>query len=146
MSCRMNPEAVIAALAASLDASLKEAGVSAVDRVVTRSLKPFVQWSATDRKAGVLTLVSTGIRYEDGDGRDTDAVLGVTAIFEIRMPEKTLGVEIEQQEFALLDELRQAIEIAGCPCFDLVAVRQSAQLERPEAWIQADLEHRETEL
>lgn len=143
---RMNPEAVMAALHAQLSAALTPSSPGP-GRVVTRDLIPFDQQQRGDREAGILTLVSTGIRYQRGAGRDVDAILTITAIFELTLPEKHTGKQIEQAEFALYAELRDALDaLPARPCLEIVAMRQSAQIEKPEAWIQVDLEHRETEL
>ncbi len=137
LSVRLN--AIVAALAAMYPL-----------RVATREYLDFALRAEADLLKGVYTLVSEGedgytnvAGYNAQDGVQHLMLYGQLALAPAANEEPT-GVAIEDAELAMVDEVKafcRGLPESLCQ-INLVAFRQSQQLEKPYGWIACVLEYR----
>ena len=113
-------------------------------RTVTRSLKDFSQRRASDLKCGIYTVVSHGeagfenLRERAAmDGRHRMLLVG-----QIQIEEKEEPEAIEDAEFVMIEEIKTFLRDLPptLACLEMTGYVQSAQVDAPYGWFQADLE------
>lgn len=139
----MSYELVMQALEAGLKAS-------AAARTVQRGMVLDVaNIKKADLERGLLCLVAQGgggfLNYQgrEGDGGD----LNVTLVAYVCVPEKALPVQLEQAEFAVIEDVLafcKALPPTGAPLDAVIPISwtQSGQLEHPYGWVTMKLKVR----
>ncbi len=116
-------------------------------RVVTRSWLDIDQRNQSDLRNGVYTVMSQAERdYANYRGREGE--LGTHTILvsaQFLLAENATGEQVEDAEFAMLDELKLVAKSASKPALigalELVGIQQSGQLEAPYGWVLARFEN-----
>lgn len=134
------PEQTLEALKTGMAAALP-------GRLVRRSFKPLAQCREDDLLQGIVTLVNRGERgYANYLGREAQlGTLDVLLIGQLRVDPKREPLEIEQEELALVEEIKaflQAPAPAGVVECLAQSFTQSGQLEAPFGWVVFELEVR----
>lgn len=105
--------------------------------VVTRSLKDFRSRPKEELAKGVLTLISRSL---DGFSDPVAEALQEPSqqlylIYQFKLPEKTPGEEIEDQEITQFEAIQSALETEGLCPLTIKNVQQSGQQDAPYGWI-----------
>jgi len=113
------------------------------ERIVTRDLFDFAQRDEVDLLKGIYTVVA---RNEDGYShtRGREAYYGkqrIGLVGQIKVAEGSTPSVVEDAEGVMIDEIKalmraRTLEVNS---LQLVACRQSAQLEYPYGWVAFDL-------
>lgn len=136
--------------AAQLDAIVAALQAINPDRVVTREYQDFANRAQSTLQAGVWSVLPGGVKryaYEVSDnGGPTDSLRAtehgtfvVTIVGQLLLPEDCTGVDVDNAEFAMLQELEAladaAMDTPGIEALQLLDAQMSGQLERPYAWV-----------
>ena len=113
-------------------------------RKVTRSYLDISEQQDADLEAGVYTIMSRGARgFDNLPGREAvDGTLRVWILAQIKATEDSTGVDVENAEFAMFDEIKAFLQglPVGIDSLLLTDYVQSGQIERPYGWILFSLE------
>jgi hypothetical protein len=132
-------------LPAQIDALVTRLQTMAPARVVTRDYRDFADRDPADLAAGVLTVISLGEPsypdeiYEPG----RFGVHDLMVVGQIQLPEDATGSQVEDAEFAVMADIKLAVQDplpADLFGLALRSFRQSGQLERPFGWVSASLQ------
>jgi len=104
------------------------------DRIFTRAWKARERYSKDDLKPGIFTLI-----YQGSKGTDLDDPYGgylqLMIIGRIYCGADANGLEVEQAELQMEDEIRQFTEGNSGAALQIINVSTSHQVEAPEGWV-----------
>lgn len=127
-------------LDAAMEALQATLAAACPGRMVSRSFVPMSQRTAQELETGVMAVMSQGERgYANYRGREADlGTVQVVLLAQIKVAENTPAVTIESAEFALAEQIKQALQGPLLPplrqCLT-TGFRQSGQTEHPYGWV-----------
>lgn len=142
----MNGEAVMALLATNLAAHF---AANPPVRIVTRELMDFSQRRDADMASGVVSIAGLVLDGLDTvrDLQDMSGKLQVLLVGQIKLGETKTGLEVEQAEWALWEQIKVFCKAPGaglCP-LSPVRLQLSGQVHKPYGEIVVDLIYQELE-
>lgn len=142
----MNGEAVMALLATNLAAHFT---ANPPVRVVTRELMDFALRKDTDLATGVVSLAGLVVEGLDAvrDLQDLTGKLQIILVGQFKLGETKTGLEVEQAEWILWEQVKAFCKAPGaglCP-LSPVRLQLSGQVHRPYGEIVVDLIYQELE-
>ncbi len=113
-------------------------------RLVTRSYKDPAERPDAELEIGVYTVLSRGAKdFDNLPGREAvDGKLRVWILGQFKIEEQAEGVDVEDAEFGMLEEIRSFLQTlpVGIDSLLLNDYVQSGQIECPYGWILFSLE------
>ena len=142
----MNGEAVMALLKTNLEAWF---AANPPVRVVTRELMDFSQRKDADMATGVVSIAGLVVDGLDSvrDLQDLAGKLQILLVAQFKLGETKTGLEVEQAEWALWEQIKAFCKAPGAGLCPLSPVRMqlSGQVHRPYGEIVVDLIYQELE-